>query len=84
MALKHLGLPRTPKLTAAHPTVSGVARQAGADEGGASGVAAQSSFGGVAVVASPLAVVHRPVLLCRTSTQRHVSRGTAARHMHWE
>ncbi len=51
------------ELTPTHPAVTHKPRQAGADVGGASAVAAQSSLRNVTVMTSSLTVIHRAVLL---------------------
>lgn len=58
--------PVNSELTPTHPAVTHKPRQAGADVGGASAVAAQSSLRSITVMTSSLTVIQRAVLLCRT------------------
>lgn len=58
---------RLSELTSTCPAVPHESQQAGAGVGGASAVAAQSSFGDIAVVTSCAAVIQQTVLLCRAT-----------------
>lgn len=58
--LKAANLPMSEgKLTTTRPAISHKPRQAGADVGGASAVAAEGAFRNVTVVTSCLALIHR-------------------------